>query len=88
VRVVVEVVRDGTVLARGEVPAGAVPGPEALHEALDAAALARALSEGASTVTAALAPGGTLPFLVAFSDYPDNLAGASLRVQPLAGPAK
>jgi len=88
VRVVVEVVRDGTVLARGEVPAGAVPGPEALHDAVDAAALARALAEPAAARSAPLAPGGTVPFLVAFADYPADLAGASLRVQPVAGPAK
>ena len=44
VRVLVEVVRDGAVLARGDVPAGAVPGPEALHGAVDAAALSEAFA--------------------------------------------
>ncbi len=88
VRVVVEVVRDGAVLARGEVPAGAVPGPEALHGALDAAALARALAEAAPPTIAPLAPGATVPFFIAFLDYPANLAGASLRVHPVAGPAR
>jgi predicted Zn finger-like uncharacterized protein len=88
VRVVVEVVRDGAVLARGEVPAGAVPGPEALHGALDAEALARALAEAAPPTGAPMAPGATVPFFIAFLDYPANLAGASLRVQPVAGPAR
>jgi hypothetical protein len=88
VRVVVEVVRDGAVLACGEVLAGAVPGPEALHGALDAEALARALAEAAPPTIAPLAPGATVPFFIAFLDYPANLAGASLRVQPVAGPAR
>lgn len=88
VRVVVEVVRDGAVLARGEVPAGAVPGPEALHGAVDAEALARALAEAAPPTIAPLAPGATVPFFIAFLDYPANLAGASLRVHPVAGPAR
>ncbi len=87
VSVVVEVVRDGAVLARGEALAGAVPGPEALYGAVDAAALARAMAE-AVPAAAPLAPGGTVPFLVVFTDYPANLAGASLRVQPVAGTAR
>jgi hypothetical protein len=88
VRVVVEVVRDGAVLARGEVPAGAVPGPEALHGVDDAEALARALAEARPVPAAPLAPGATVPFFIAFLDYPANLSGASLRVQPVAGPAR
>lgn len=88
VRVVVEVVRDGAVLARGEVPAGAVPGPEALYGAADAVALASALAGSAPAVVASLMPGGSMPFLVAFADYPANLAGVSLRVQLVAGPAR
>ena len=88
VRVVVEVVRDGAVVVRGEVPAGAVPGPEALHDAVDAAALAEALADAGPAGAAPLAPGGTVPFLAAFADYPADLAGASLRVHPLAGTAR
>jgi predicted Zn finger-like uncharacterized protein len=88
VRVVVEVVRDGAVLARGEVPAGAVPGPEALHGVADAEALARALAEAAPVPAAPLPPGAAVPFFIAFLDYPPNLSGASLRVQPVAGPAR
>jgi predicted Zn finger-like uncharacterized protein len=88
VRVLVEVVRDGAVLARGEVPAGAVPGPEALYGAVDGAALSRALAEAAAPGGARLAPGASAPFLVAFDDDPASLAGASLRVRPAAGDAR
>jgi hypothetical protein len=84
VRVIVEVVRDGAVLLRGEVPAGAVPGPEALHAAVDGPALARALAEAASPEGARLDPGGSAPFLVAFADYPADLGGASLRIRTVA----
>ena len=85
VRVVVEVVRDGAVLVRGEAQVGAVPGPEALHAAADGAAVAQALAEVATPGGARLAPGASAPFLVAFADYPANLTGASLRVRPEAG---
>jgi len=88
VRVVVEVVSDGAVVARGEVPVGAVPGPEALHGATDAASLAKALADAAPAGAVRLAPGGTAPFLIAFADYPPSLAGATLRIRPLAGPAR
>jgi predicted Zn finger-like uncharacterized protein len=88
VRVLVEVVRDGAVLARGEVPAGAVPGPEALAGAVDGAALSRALAEAAAPAGARLAPGASAPFLIAFDDDPASLAGASLRVRPVAGDAR
>jgi predicted Zn finger-like uncharacterized protein len=88
VRVIVEVVRDGAVLAHGEVPVGAVPGPEALYGALDLAALSKAVADVASPEGARLAPGASAPFLVAFDDDPANLVGASLRVHPVAGPAR
>jgi len=84
VTVVVEVVRDGAVLVRGEVPVGAVPGPEALSAAVDGAELARALAAAAAPGGAGLAPGASAPFLVAFADFPANLAGASLRVRAVA----
>ncbi len=85
VRVIVEVVRDGAVLVRGEVPVGAVPGPEALYGAADGDSLSKAAAEAASPEGARLAPGASAPFLVAFAEYPANLAGASLRVHPVAG---
>jgi hypothetical protein len=84
VRVVVEVVRGGTVLARGEAPAGAVPGPEELHGVVDAAGLAGVLAAAAAG-GGRLAPLGSAPFLVAFSEDPSGLAGASLRVRPVVG---
>ena len=85
VRVIVEVVRGDTVLARGEVPVGAIPGPEALFGASDAAALARALAKAARPGGARLAPGESAPFLVAFADDQLDLAGAFLRVRPVVG---
>jgi hypothetical protein len=88
VRVVVEVVRDGTVLAHGEVPVGAVPGPEALFTVEDGAGLARVLAEAASPGGARLAPGASAPFLIAFADYPASLGGASLRVRTVAGESR
>jgi predicted Zn finger-like uncharacterized protein len=88
VRVVVEVVRDGALLARGEVPVGAVPGPEALFDAADAGAVERALAEAAPPDAGRLAANGSAPFLIAFAEYPANLGGASLRVVPVAGPAR
>jgi predicted Zn finger-like uncharacterized protein len=84
VRVVVEVVRGDAVLARGEVPAGTVPGPEALHGVADAAGLSKVLAEAAPG-GARLAPGGSAPFLVAFLEDPAGLAGASLRVRAVVG---
>jgi hypothetical protein len=85
VRVTVEVVRDGAVLLRGEMPVGDVPGAEALYGAVDATALAKAFSDAATPGSARLVPGASAPFLLTFADYPANLAGASLAVRPLAG---
>jgi hypothetical protein len=85
VRVVVEVVRDGAVLAHGEVAAGPGPGPEALYEAVDGPALSKALAGAAPPGGARLAPGASTPFLIAFDEDPGTLAGASLRVRPVAG---
>ena len=76
------------VLSGAVARAGAVPGPEALYGAADAVALASALAGSAPAVVASLMPGGSMPFLVAFADYPANLAGVSLRVQLVAGPAR
>lgn len=77
VRVTVELVRDGQVLARGEALAGAVLSPEVLHDAADGAALARAQ---AALAPAPVGPGRAVPFLVAIADYPADLAGVALRV--------
>ncbi|HSN14120.1 MAG TPA: zinc-ribbon domain-containing protein [Anaeromyxobacteraceae bacterium] len=78
-RVRVEVVRKGAVLARGEARAGAVLGPEELYASRDAAGLAAAAARrarGADRVK----PGESVPFLVAISDYPADVGGAGLRV--------
>jgi hypothetical protein len=80
VRVAVEVVREGTVVARGETLAGAVPSPEELWRAGSADALARAARRAAARVPVRFGPGEALPFLVALDEYPAELAGAALRV--------
>jgi predicted Zn finger-like uncharacterized protein len=80
IRVAVDVLRSGGVVAHGEGRAGAVPTPEELHEASDAASLARLSREAAARAPAQVRPGERLPFLVVIDDYPSELQGASLRV--------
>jgi hypothetical protein len=84
VRVAVEVVRGGTVVARGEALAGALPTPEELYGADDAAALAVVSESLRARATRPVRPGEPVPFVVAIADYPADLSGASLRVA--AGP--
>lgn len=86
VRVDVEVVRAGRVVAHRSALAGAVPTPEELHAARDATAL-DALSRRLATRARSVPPGDPVPFLVAFADVPEDLTGASLRVvaSPAAG---
>jgi predicted Zn finger-like uncharacterized protein len=81
VRVAVELVQAGAVVARGEAAAGAVLDPETLHGAVDAAALAMAAGDAALGAPAALQPGQVVPFLVALVDYPADLSGVSLRIR-------
>lgn len=80
VRVAVELVKAGQVVARGEALAGGVLSPEELHGAADAAALARASATAEERAPAPVQPGQTLPFLVALIDYPADLSGVALRV--------
>jgi predicted Zn finger-like uncharacterized protein len=80
VRVAVEIVRDGRVLARGAALAGAVPTPEELHGAGDDAELGRLGANIRARATVAVAPGARVPFLVAIGDAPADLAGAAVRV--------
>ncbi|WP_242360876.1 MULTISPECIES: zinc-ribbon domain-containing protein [Anaeromyxobacter] len=80
VRVAVEVVREGTVIARGEALAGAVPGPEDLWRAATPEALARASRAAARRAPDEIRPGDEVPFLVAIDEYPPQLAGAALRI--------
>jgi predicted Zn finger-like uncharacterized protein len=79
-RVRVEVVRKGAVLARGEARAGALLGPEELAGARDAAALEAAASRAAAQAPAEVKPGDSVPFLVAISDFPPEVVGAGLSV--------
>jgi predicted Zn finger-like uncharacterized protein len=85
VRVDVEVVRAGSIIAHRSALAGAVPTPEELHAVKDAAAL-EALSVAIAARAQSVRPGDPVPFLVAFTDVPEDLTGASLRV--MASPAR
>jgi hypothetical protein len=87
-RVRVEVLRGGAVLARGEALAGAVPGAEQLFQARDAAALAEVARAAAARAPREVRPGEDVPFLVAIADHPADLAGASLRVAVEAAEAR
>lgn len=85
VRVDVEVMRGGRVLAHGSGLAGAVPTPEELHAVKGAAGLDE-LAGAISARARAAPPGVPVPFLVAFDDVPDDLTGASVRA--VASPAQ
>jgi len=80
VRVSVDVVRDGQVLAHLEGRAGGPLGPEALAEVEDAPGLARLAEAAAAAAPATIAPGQAVPFLVALADPPPGLDGAAVRV--------
>lgn len=80
VRVQVEIVRRGAVVARGEALAGALPSPEDLYAVGDAADLARRAAEWARRAPAAVRPGEAVPFVVAIADAPADLGGAIVRV--------
>ena len=80
VKVAVQVVRAGQVVARGEVLAGAVATPEELWGAGDDAALAAVAAAARARAPAEVRPGDSVPFLVAIGDAPLDLEGASLRV--------
>jgi predicted Zn finger-like uncharacterized protein len=81
VKVAVQVVRGGQVLARGEALAGAVPTEEELYVAGDDAAIAAVASAARPRAPAAVRPGDAVPFLVAIGDAPPDLEGASLRIE-------
>jgi predicted Zn finger-like uncharacterized protein len=90
-RVSVEVVRRGEVVARGQALAGAVLTPEELSGVADAGMLASLGRSAEGRVPAEVKPGDSVPFLVAIADYPGDLSAAALRVTvaegaPGAGP--
>jgi predicted Zn finger-like uncharacterized protein len=85
VRVAVELVKDGAVVGRGEAWAGGLLSPEELFDAIDAAALARAVEAAAARAPAPVRPGQAVPFLVALAEYPADLAGVALRVRAEGG---
>ena len=80
VKVLVEVVRTGGVVARGEALAGAVPTPEELYRAGDGPALAALAQAVAARAPREIRPGEAVPFLVAIADPPADLEGTSVRV--------
>jgi hypothetical protein len=80
VRVAVELVRDGAVVARGEAAAGAVPTPEELWRAPDDAALAEIAARAARRGPRAIRAGDAVPFLVALAEYPADLGAVTVRV--------
>jgi Meckel syndrome type 1 protein len=80
-KVSVELVRAGEVLARGEAIAGAVPTPEELHSAADDAALALVAEAARARAPAEVRPGDAVPFLVALGAAPPELEGATLRLE-------
>jgi predicted Zn finger-like uncharacterized protein len=77
-RVSVELVRKGAVVARGEARAGPIPSPEELNGFKDAASFYSALAR--KSKPSHVKPGDSVPFLVAISDFPSDVAGAALRV--------
>jgi Meckel syndrome type 1 protein len=87
VRIAVELVRGGSVLARAEALAGAVPSPEELWGVADAADLARVAAAAARRAPKAIRAGDDVPFLVALTDYPADLDGATVRLSATALPA-
>ena len=81
VRVVVEVVREGTVVARGEALAGAVPTAEELWRVQSTDALERVARTAAGRTPERIAPGDEVPFLVAFDEYPpESRRGGAARL--------
>jgi Meckel syndrome type 1 protein len=80
VKVTVEIVRAEAVVARGEALAGALPTPEELYQAADAAAVAAVAQAAGARAPARIRPGDAVPFLVAIAEYPADLDGARVRV--------
>jgi predicted Zn finger-like uncharacterized protein len=79
-RVKVELLRKGAVVARGEGRAGAVPNPEQLYGTRDAAGVAALLDGLAAGAPASVKPGDAVPFLVAISDYPADVSSVGMHV--------
>jgi hypothetical protein len=81
VKVLAELVRDGQVMAQGEVVAGAVPTPEEVWKASDRAGLEALASQLSKRAPKRVAAGDRLGFLVTIADAPVDLDGASVRLQ-------
>lgn len=81
VKVAAELVRDGDVLARGDVLAGAEPTPEDLWKATDRAGLEALAKELGSRAPKKVAAGDRLGFLIALADAPAGISGTSVRLQ-------
>jgi predicted Zn finger-like uncharacterized protein len=81
VQVEAELVRDGQVLSRGAVLAGAIPSPEEVYRATDRAALDALAAGLRERAPKKVAPGDRLGFLITLGDAPADLSGASVRLQ-------
>jgi predicted Zn finger-like uncharacterized protein len=79
-RVRVELLQKGAVVGQGEARAGAIPTPEELSATRDAAGVAAVAGRLAERAPGVVKPGDSVPFLVAISDYPSDVAGVGLRV--------
>ena len=79
-RVSVEVLRRGEVVARGQALAGALLTPEELNGVTDAAMLAAIGRKAEARVPPVVKPGEGVPFLIAIADYPGDLSSAALRL--------
>lgn len=84
-RVVVEVVRGGEVIARGQGLAGGLPSAEELYGVTDGLALTALTALVERRIPPVVNPGEPVPFLVAIADYPRDLENAALRVEVKEG---
>lgn len=83
-----ELVRDGQVLARGEVLAGAVPSPEEVYRATDRAAMDALAAELKKRAPERVTPGDRLGFLIALGEAPPDPSGTTVRLQATAEAAR
>lgn len=81
VQVQAELVRDGQVLSRGAVVAGAVPSPEEVYRAVNRAALDALTAELRDRAPKRVAPGDRLGFLITLGDAPEDLSDTTVRLQ-------
>lgn len=79
VRVKAEILDGATLVRSAEVVAGAPPTPEELYQLAEVADL-KALMDRTSSKAKPIEAGGSVPFLVTFSEYPPDLKAFRVRV--------